>query len=296
MDLCLGTVQFGLNYGIQGNGQPREEKVFEMLSFAINNGIRVMDTASAYGDAEAVLGEYVRLYPEKIDKVRFVSKLKPDAFTKTNEDKWSDIAIKNAAGSLDRLGIGKLYAYLFHNTSYVFNLKAVEAMNTVKGVGLAERIGVSIYTPEEAMKALEYPEIDVIQIPYNLFDHRLDQCGFFMKAKAQDVTVFARSSLLQGLLMMNPDRLPENVSFAKGYLEKLQEICSRYELTKLDTAISYVGNKNEIDYVVFGVDNIKQLQEYISMKDTVLPGDMIDDINRTFENVEERLVNPVLWK
>ena len=58
-ELCLGTVQFGMKYGINNTlGQPSEENVFEMLDTAFENGIRVIDTARAYGTAETVLGRY----------------------------------------------------------------------------------------------------------------------------------------------------------------------------------------------------------------------------------------------
>lgn len=296
MKFCLGTVQFGLNYGIQGNGQPQEERVFEMLSYAINNGIEILDTASAYGEAEKVLGDYFGSYPEMADKVKVVSKLKPDAFSEDNLDDWPSIAVQNAKESIMRLGVDQLYAYLFHNAAYIFNERALSALAEVKKAYLAERIGVSIYTQEEAMKALEYAEIGAIQIPYNLFDHRLDKCGFFKKAKAKGVIVFARSSLLQGLIMMDANNLPDRVSFAKDYLVQFQKICHHYKISKLQAAIGYVGSKPGIDYVVFGVDNITQLEEYIAMKDGILPEQMIKEIDNSFDNVEEKLVNPVLWK
>ena len=296
MKLCLGTVQFGLNYGIQGNGKPRKETVFEMLNYAIENGVEMLDTASAYGEAEMVLGEYFREHPEMDKKVAVVSKLKPDAFTDVEEECWANIAIQNARESAERVGVKSFSAYLFHNATHIFNERAVQALYKVKETGLADHVGVSIYTPEEAMKALEYSEIEAIQIPYNVFDHRLDKCGFFDKAQNQGVMVFARSSLLQGLAMMNPEQLPDRVIFAKEYLKNFQSICNQNNLRPLHAAVGYVGNKAGIDYIVFGVDNIEQLKEYVSMKDEHLSNEMIASIDNAFESVEERLVNPVLWK
>ena len=296
MKYCLGTVQFGMHYGIQGNEMPLQEKVFEMLDFAIDNGIEILDTASAYGDAEKILGAYIYTNQEKAKKIRIVSKLKPDVFALHEKDSWERIAIENAEESLDRLRIKMFAAYLFHNAAYIFDECAVEALEAVKRQGLTERIGVSIYTPEEAMRAMEYPSITAIQIPYNLFDQRLDACGFFKKAKEKDVLIFARSSLLQGLVMMDPQKLPPKVQFAKDYLRELLTICEEYEVSPLRAAVGYVGSKPEIDYVVFGVDNLAQLEEYISIRDLELPKEMIRRIGNTFVRVENRLINPVLWK
>lgn len=296
MNLCLGTVQFGTDYGIQGNGQPQKNAVYDMLSFAIEHEILQFDTASAYGEAEDVLGGYIRSRREMAKKMNIVSKLKPTAFADSDKVMWRDIAIENAKESLNRIGINRFAAYLFHNAAYIFDRDAVEALNAVKENGLADCIGVSIYTPEEAMKALSYPQIGAIQIPYNLFDSRLDHCGFFQKAMAQGVKVYARSSLLQGLAVMDSENLPDRVSFARDYLLQYDTICKEYSIPKLNAAIGYVAQKQGIDYIVFGVDNLKQLEEYISLKNKHLPEEMINRIDEVFDNLPEKLVNPVLWK
>ena len=296
MKLCLGTVQFGINYGIQGNGQPQHEAVYEMLSFAIDHGITEFDTASAYGEAEDVLGGYIKLKPEMKGKINIVSKLKPDAFLNTSKTEWKRIAEDNARDSLSRLDIEAFSAYLFHNASFIFDEEAVDALSVVKELNLARRIGVSIYTPEEAMKALSYPQIDAIQIPYNLFDRRLDKCDFFSEAKKKGITVYARSSLLQGLAVMDYDNLPKRVAFAKDYLLKYDAICREFSIPKLNVAIGYVAQKEGIDYIVFGVDNQRQLDEYVSLEDYYLPDEMIHRIDKIFADVPEKMVNPTLWE
>lgn len=295
MNYCLGTVQFGLDYGIQDNGKPDEDKVFEMINYAADNGVGILDTASAYGKAEIVLGNYFKTYPQMKNKLKVVSKLRPDAFNCETE-KWSDIAVREADNSLSLIGVDKLIAFLLHNSNSVFDDSAVNAISTVKSVGLADKVGVSVYSPEEALKALEYDAIEAIQVPYNVFDRRLDKCGFFKLAKEKNVMVFARSSLLQGLVMMDPYNLPEKVRFARDYLISYRNICSKYGFDLLDAAVGYVGCKSGIDYVVFGVDNLSQLKEYISMNEINLPSKMITEFDKVFDSIEERLVNPVLWK
>ena len=296
MKFCLGTVQFGTNYGIQGNGQPQHEAVYDMLSYAIEHGIEQFDTASAYGEAEEVLGGYIKRNPEKAVKMSLISKLKPNAFLDAEKKDWERIAINNAKESLSKLGVKSFFAYLFHNASFIFDEDAVKALYMVKERGLSERIGVSIYTPEEAMRALEYSEIEAIQIPYNVFDRRLDKCGFFKAANDKGVIVYARSSLLQGLAVMDPKSLPDRVSFARDYLLQYDFICNTYKTSKLSAAIGYVTDKQGIDYVVFGVDNIAQLQEYLMLDDVDIPNDMIKQIDEVFWDAPEKLVNPVMWK
>lgn len=295
MKLTLGTVQFGMDYGVQGGTKPSQTAVNGMLSLALECGIDHFDTAAAYGTAEEVLGAYKEKYSSRANKMSLISKLSPKAFTEKAKDQWRDIAITNVKESLKRLKAKKLEAFLFHNAEYIFDEKAVDALCVVCQENMAEKVGVSIYTPKEAMKALEYDEIKVIQIPYNAFDQRLDRCGFFEKAKKKGVEVYARSSLLQGLLMMEPDCLPEHMQFAKGYLERFLFLCGEYEVTPLKAAVGYVGRHPGIDYMVFGVDNKGQLLEYLAMQEEQIPEDMVKALQKEYETVEEKLVNPVLW-
>ncbi len=296
MRLCLGTVQFGMDYGIQGQGRPSETLVDAMLAYAFNHGINCLDTASAYGNAEDVIGHFIKKNKEKFDKIRIVSKMPSDSLENISDKVWAEMILHQAEHSITNLGIDKLYAYLFHHAGYIFEEKAVEALMSVADRGLAEKIGVSVYSPEEAMKALEYNEIKVIQIPYNVFDQRLDQCGFFQKAKKRGVEIYARSTLLQGLIMMEPDKLPERMKFASRYLKHFLNICSEYNTSPLLAAVGYVGASPYIDYMVFGVDNKDQLTEYISMQKEYIPEKMICDLRTAFKEVDEKLVNPVLWK
>lgn len=295
MRLCLGTVQFGMKYGIQGNNRPSVSSINNMLCMAIDCGVNCFDTASAYGDAEAVLGQFMIAYPEYAKKMKIISKLKPQAFENESKIDWIKIAIENAEESLHRIGINKFSDYLFHNAQYIFDQEALNALKMVKEEGLTERIGVSIYTPQEAMKALEHTEIEAIQIPYNVFDQRLDKCGFFDKALEKKVYVYARSSLLQGVVMMKPDCLPKTMNFARSYLRTFLSICSKYSIDPLNAAVGYVAAHQGIDCVVFGVDNEIQLIEYVSMQEHTIPEAAVKEFIVEFENVEEKLVNPVLW-
>lgn len=296
MRYALGTVQFGMDYGVQGARKPSPEAVFRILDRAVGSGINTLDTAAAYGDAEAVIGEYLDRNSSRKREIKIISKLAAGLLNGKPKDQWSGIAVESAGQSLERLGISRLEAFLFHDASHLFDPSAVKALRTVVDEGLAEKIGVSVYTPQEAMKALEYEEIKVVQIPYNVFDRRLDRCGFFTQAESRGVEVYARSTLLQGLALMDPDEgLPEKLGFAEKYIRKFRGICREYHVPPLEAAVCYAGGHAGIGCVVFGVDNEKQLEEYISMMSGTLPEGMESRLAEAFDTVEEKLVNPVLW-
>lgn len=62
MKLCLGTVQFGMDYGVQRTGQPSCVAAVDVLDTAVQNGVTAIDCAAAYGTAENVVGEFLRLF------------------------------------------------------------------------------------------------------------------------------------------------------------------------------------------------------------------------------------------
>ncbi|MCR4762228.1 MAG: aldo/keto reductase [Lachnospiraceae bacterium] len=296
MKLCLGTVQLGMDYGVQGGHQPAYSKADEILSLAEKSGIHTFDCAAAYGEAESVLGHYVGHNREKTGQIRVISKLAAGVFRDQPSGDWADLAIRQAKASRERLHVQQLEAYLFHDASMIQAPAAVTALREVQRAGVAKKIGVSVYSPEEAMKALDYTEIEVIQIPYNVFDHRLDRCDFFERAGERGVQVYARSVLLQGLLTMDTDRFPEKMSFAKSVVGRYHDICAGYGITPLRAAINYVVKHPGIDCLVFGVDSPEQLNEFVDAVSAGIPEELKEELTAAFWVEEEKLVNPVLWK
>ena len=173
--LCLGTVQLGMKYGINNaiGRQPTEEESFALLQAAQNNGIDTFDTASVYGNAEVVLGNYNLNSP---GEVHFISKLKPDCADNPTA------VLEEIQNSLRRLKVKQLAGYLLHRATDLKRQSIMDGLAEAKKRGLTEKIGVSIYEPEEAMLAADDKRIDCIQVPYNVLDKRLDQAGFFKLA------------------------------------------------------------------------------------------------------------------
>ena len=295
MKLCLGTVQFGMDYGIQGAKKASHNEIDRILDYATGHGIAHLDCAAAYGEANNVVGRYIRNSKYGREWFRIISKIPAGAFDKSDSADWSEIALQNARQELETIGVDKFEAYLFHNASLLYKEGAVSALYQVKTEGLSNKIGVSVYSPDEAIKALSYKEIEVIQAPYNVFDHRLDKCDFFKKAGEKGVEIYARSTLLQGLIMMHPNELPKKMRFAGRYISGFRELCKKAGFSPLEAAISYVMQRPGVNYIVFGVDNIDQLRDYISIAEHTMPPEFFSELNREFEGVDEKLVNPTLW-
>jgi aryl-alcohol dehydrogenase-like predicted oxidoreductase len=294
--LTLGTVQFGLDYGINNpNGKPSLEKSLEMLDLAWAKGIRIFDTAYAYGDAEEVLGEFNRTR-EPGAEMKIITKLKPNILSESSGQP-SDIIESNLRESLKRLGRDYVDGYLFHTPAYIYNNEAVEAMAALKKQGLAKNIGVSIYEEADAVYAAGLKDFDYIQVPYSVFDQRADRVGFFEIAKKNNIKVFARSAFLQGLFFMPEDKIPPHLEIAKPYFKKLDEIIGKYNLSRQQAALLFSYKNKNIDHVVFGVDNLLQLKEDIeTVQKNADCGECIKELKENFVNVEKSIIFPSLWK
>ena len=282
---CLGTVQFGMNYGIQKNGQPNTADAVKILTTAYNAGIKTYDTAAAYGIAEDVINIFISQSEINKDSISIISK------TNAEMGKMHE-TIKS---SIDRIGVNSLAGYLFHDPNMVFNQEAVKMLKEVRDIGFTQNIGVSVYTPEQALKSLDYDFIDIIQVPYNILDRRLDKVHFFKRAKDIGAKVYVRSVLLQGLLMINADELSDHMKFAEPYVRKFQDICNKNEIGYFEAAVGYVLNHEDIDFLVFGVDNLSQLNDYISIYNNSKTLDNNYIFSSEFENVDEKVIMPNLW-
>ena len=294
--LVLGTVQFGLNYGINNlNSKPTREKSFAMLDYAWENGIRTFDTAYAYGDAEEILGEFIKTR-NLGSEIKIITKLKPNVLA---EVPGSEVEIirKNLAESLKRLGRGYVDGYLLHTPAYIHEPRVVSALQKLKKSGLAKNIGVSVYEKDDAVYAAGLPEVDYIQIPYSILDQRLDDKVFWGLTKKNKIKVFARTAFLQGLLFMPEEKIPVHLEKAKIYLKEMDEIIGRYSLNRQQAALLFSYCNENIDHVVFGVDNINQLTEDLQIvKDSPDCTECIAELRNKFRNIEKNIIFPSLWK
>lgn len=295
MELCLGTVQFGLKYGISGYGQPDLLDCIDMLDYAYNAGIKTFDTAAAYGIAEEVVGEFIKQKKISRNSIKIISKTSPTIFKSENRKEWYIKAKESLLYSLDRLNTDYLDGYMLHSANDIYDSEVIYILNKLKDENLVKSIGASIYTTEEAEKTIEYEQNTIIQIPYNIFDQRLNKAGFFESEKLKIKDIYARSAFLQGLLVMNISKVPTYLKEVVPLIEKFDRLCYEYGVTRAQAAIDYVKENKRINYLVFGVDNLFQLKEINEMFQRNTNREIIKIIANEFANINERLIMPNLW-
>lgn len=295
MKYCLGTVQFGLKYGVASSVHPTEKDSINIIDCAIDNGINCLDTAAAYGNAEEIIGKYLKSNPLKRDKIRIATKTLPYVFDGIDPKDYDKILKAEILKSIKKLNCEYLDYYMFHTGNDIFDEKKVESIKKLEKSGLVKSVGASIYSSEEAIHFVENEKLNCVQLPYNAIDRRLDKSNFFNLAIEKNKIVFCRSIFLQGLLTMNPNNLPQNMKFAEKTLIQYDSLCEKYHVSKIAFALAYMKHKKGIDYVVFGVDSIEQLKQQIDLQNMVLPKEAITEADHIFIDTNEKILNPQLW-
>ena len=260
MKLALGTVQFGLHYGIANEaGQVSLGEAQSVLSLAKANEIDVLDTAIAYGASEEVLGKV------GIDGFRVVTKLPSLPDDQNNVASWVTEQVRE---SLARLGQKKLYGLLLHRPRDLLGLKGgqlIQALADLKNDGIVQKIGVSIYSPDELNEICKKIKIDLVQAPLNVVDRRLESSGWLDRLKGDGVEVHTRSVFLQGLLLMERSKIPQKFSRWSNLWDRWHEKLQDSGASPLEACLAYPLSLDQVDQVIVGVDSAAQLSEILQV-------------------------------
>jgi len=268
---ALGTAQLGMPYGIANRtGQPPRETAKAILDYALAHGVTLFDTAAAYGASEKVIGECLSA-AQKQD-VAIHTKLDPLASLEAWASAYSiDRAVEASIyKSCHDLGLQTLPCVILHRWAH-YNEHDQAVWKRLKGMkkdGLIKKLGASVQSPAEALAALEVPEIEFIQIAFNICDWRWRESGFIKaRTKRSDIHVQARSALLQGVLTLPSREWPALPETQAGEIaQALQALVKTHKRKSVpDLAYAYVRGMDWINSVVVGVETLDQLKENLDL-------------------------------
>jgi aryl-alcohol dehydrogenase-like predicted oxidoreductase len=288
MKIGLGTVQLGLDYGISNAaGKTSASEAALIISEASVSGVRVLDTAPAYGDSEVVVGSSLR----EDHRFAIVTKTLPigDRFTE------ADLPLVRATfrESMGRLRQTRIHGLLVHRVEDLLGPDGDSLyrwLEELKAEGAVKRIGASVYTCEQVDALMDRFDLDLVQLPFNVLDQRMRSRGTLDRLKSAGVEVHARSAFLQGLLLMEPDSLSPYFAPIRSVLDSYRSFLRERALTPLQAALGFAIGSEEIDSVVCGVNDAAQLRQIVASAQPLDP-----DAFARFAIEDARFLDPSRW-
>ena len=195
-EISLGTWQVGGRWG-----EPFDERNAEqVLHTAIDAGINFIDTADVYADgrSERTVAKVVR---ERKERVYVATKCGRRLSPHTAEAYTPQALRKFVEDSLRNTGFETLDLVQLHcpPTPVYYRPEVFELFDKLKEEGKIQYLGVSVEKVEEAIKAIDYPNVATVQIIFNLFRQRPKDL-FFHLAKERNIGIIVRVPLASGLL------------------------------------------------------------------------------------------------
>jgi aryl-alcohol dehydrogenase-like predicted oxidoreductase len=262
MRLALGTVQFGLDYGVSNtSGRTPFEEVLSILDFATASGVETLDTAPANG-AEVVLARA----GARERGFRIITKT-------TSLSAGLEAVVARAHASVDRLG-RPLDTIMVHSAADLMladGERLWHALHRLQDEGAVERLGVSFYARDPIIEIVERFGPQVAQLPTSILNQRLIRNGTIAELAPRDVEVYARSAFHQGLIFANLDGLPPRLREKRGEIETVQNKLAEDGRSPLHLAPSFLATVTVIHSILISVTRRAELEEIVAASRTPWP-------------------------
>lgn len=283
--IALGTVQFGMKYGISNQfGKVPPDEIRSIIRVAYNRGIKLLDTAISYQDSEKYIGEYCDAQFDIITKIPAIPKEINDV---------SHWALSQFESSLKRLNSTQILGVLLHRPEDLLGPNGTDlyrALRILQDTGKVRKIGISINSFNEVTEITNKYKLDLIQAPFNVIDRRLYSSGLLKRLKDNNFEIHTRSSFLQGLLLMDKSERPVKFSKWKNIWDIWSDWLSINSTSCLQGAIKFPLSFPEIDKIIVGVQNSHQLMDILNATE--------ENFNIDFPIIQcddEDLINPSKW-
>ena len=320
-EISLGTVEIGMDYGIQENGtaqKPDEREAVLLLNRALDLGVNLIDTARAYGQSEEIIG---RALMGRRREYFLCSKVLAKRGTVKQD------VVDSLEQSLRLLKTDVIDIYMIHSATLdvIEDGGVADILNELRESGKFRFTGASIYGEDAALAAIasgsfeghaqdgrgikhpaegasEFPSslaarsralcaFDCLQIAHSALDRR-PEARVLAAAQQANIGLMARSVLLKGVLTPRYHHLPETLSPLKDAARKLESLC---DMPLPELAYRYVLSRAQPHTALVGASGIHELEAAVLFAEKgPLPEDLIAKV-QAVQLADETLLNPATW-
>ena len=164
-------------------------------------------------------------------------------------------------------------------------------MLTLTAEGLVQKLGISVYNPDELDTILSRYEFCVVQAPYNVFDQRFDHSGWVARLNEMKTKLHVRSIFMQGLLLMPKEKRPLKFNRWQKLWDRWDQWLLESNLTPLAACLHHALANKKIERVLVGVDKCSQLQQIVQAAKVQIPV-----LPKNLYTNDTLLLNPSNWK
>ncbi len=282
--MILGTAQLGFNYGISNKeGQPTIQQAERILEIANIYGVKILDTAFAYGVSEKIVGELNK------DRFEIISKL-PDLSKYELSENYEEISTFIQL-TLENTKQKQLHAYLLHSIDNLMTKGELlwRQMQMFKEKGLTKKVGYSLYSPKQLDIYFDQFRPDIVQIPMSILDRKFQKSGWLKKLKDHGVEIHVRSVFLQGLLLMNYEDQMSKFPSYKNTWDLLRKELNEFHGTALDFCLGFIKGIVEVDENVIGANSEHELEEIMKSNSKIY------SVPIELSNSDPELIYPFNW-
>ncbi len=288
--IVLGTAQFGMRYGATSQRRVPESEVMDIMADAAASGVDLVDTAPGYGEGEVVVGRCLSAFPA-IGIVTKTPAVAGDTVTVADVENWRRSLLR----SLERLQRPRVEALLVHHAPDMMKPggeRLAGVLRDLKAEGLVGRIGASLYDLSGIDRLREILELEIIQVPFNIFDQRLFAGGQMARLRSAGIEVHVRSIFLQGVLLAPAGTLNQYFTRFASQLARYREFLAGQSLPPLQACLGFVARHRDVDRIVVGVAH---RGEFGDIAETLgLMPDILPDMTHLASD-EAGLIDPRTW-
>lgn len=208
-EISLGTWQVGGKWGDDFSHNNAEK----ILHAAVDSGINFIDTADVYGagESEKAVGKFVK---SRSERIYVATKCGRQLSPHVNEAYQPAVLRKFVEDSLQNMGLETLDLIQLHcpPTEVYYRPEIFELFDRFKEEGKILNLGISVEKVEEALKGIEFENVNSVQIIFNMFRQRPAEL-FFEQAQKKNVGIIVRVPLASGLLT---GKFSKNSTFTAG--------------------------------------------------------------------------------
>lgn len=251
--LALGAAQFRLDAAPRARA-PREE-ISDILGVAARAEIAVLDAATSFDSAEAMIGAAPSAHNFRL------------LVRAARADRGPDHVEQEARASLARLGRSQAEAIIVQNAGDLFGRQGPDLwdkLQDLKDQGLFQKVGVVALASDDPLGLARRFHPDIVQSPASLLDQRLLAGGVLAEVADMGIEVHLRSIFLQGLIFLPPDRIPPPFRDAASSLSRARRMIAEGRSDPMQAALGFALARPEASAVVVNVTSAQELTAMIA--------------------------------